>query len=88
MELMADARARRGKHHAVAFRERAQKTVVIGIAEARLQGVVIRIAHGKPRAHPVDVHGFKLETGHRARRVLGQGLIHAHSDFGAGAHCA
>ncbi|MPN65081.1 hypothetical protein SDC9_212860 [bioreactor metagenome] len=45
--------------------------VVIGIFKPGLQHVVVDIGDRELCLDPADVHGLKLQVGHRAGRVLG-----------------
>lgn len=66
---MTDSVSRTGKIDAVFFRDRANKTMVVGILKARLQRIMVYVCHGALRADALDAHALKFEIRHRARRV-------------------
>ncbi len=83
MYLMANAVARPGKHYTVFLRHALEITVVVGVFKTDLDGIVVDIADRQLSFHLRDVHGFKLQIGHGARGVLGEGLVDANADFPA-----
>lgn len=88
MQLVTDAVAGGGEDDAVPGRHCAQKAMVVRIAEAHLQGVVIDVAHRKVGAHPVHPHGLELKVRHGPRGVLREGLVDAQGNGGTGCHVA
>ena len=85
---MADAGAWRRKNDAIPGCDGSQKSVIVGILETHLNGVVVHIADRKFCFDPVYVHGLKLEIGHGACGILGQSLVNAQRNFTAGSHIA
>ena len=86
MQLVTDARSGRGIHCPECPGDRTQKTMIVRIAEPHLQSIVIYIADREFRFYPRHAQCFKLEPRHSARRILGEGLIHAKPDFTTGRH--
>lgn len=85
---MTDSVSRTGKIDAVFFRDRANKTMVVGILKARLQRIMVYVCHGALRADALDAHALKFEIRHRARRVLRERLVDFQGDFLSGLHFA
>ena len=75
-----------GEHDAVFGGNAAQVAVVVGVAEAHLQGVVVHVADREFGLDPGQTDGLPLQVGHGARGVLGQGLVYRDGHFLAGAH--
>ena len=88
MHLVADAVAGPGEVHAVLARNGLQITVVVRVFKAGLQCVVVDIGDAQLGPDALYAHRFKLEIGHRARRVLRERLVYAQRDLAAGRHIA
>jgi len=57
--------------------------VVVGVLGARLERVVVDVAHGEARARPVEAERLELEKGERAGGVLREGLVDPQRDLPA-----
>jgi len=55
--------------------------VVIRVFKADLNRVVIHIAHGQIGLDTIKAHALELQIGHRAGRVLREGLIDTDREF-------
>ena len=88
MHLMADAVAGTGEADAVLFGDTADVAVVIRIFKAGLQGVVVDVGDRQLGTHTLGAHCLKLQIGHGAGCILGQGLVDAQADFRADRHIA
>lgn len=62
--------------------------MIIRVAEAHLQGVVVNIADRQIGADLANADGLVLKPCHGSGGVLGQGLIDAKTDLLAGNHLA
>ena len=72
VHLMADAIAGTGEMHTVLGGDSLQITMVVGILETALQGVVINIGDGELGLDSGDAHGLKFQVSHGAGGVLGR----------------
>ena len=81
MELVADAVAALGVDDAVLFGDRLEEVVVVGVLETDLDRVVVDVGDRDVGLHVRNVHRLELKIGHRARRVLRQGLINVNAQL-------
>ena len=81
LHLMTDTVAGLTQIDTVLFRHGGNILMVVGVFEARLQGIMVDIRHAAFRFHPIHAHSLQLQVGHGSRRVLRQGLIDSNSDF-------
>ena len=79
VQLVADAGAGRRKHQTILGGDGAQKAMVIGVAKARLQSIVVHITDRKPGFNSGHAYGLKLQIGHGPGGVLRQRLVNAQS---------
>ncbi len=88
MNLMADTVAGAREPDTVLFCHRTDKTVVVRVFEAALQGVVIDVCNRALRFNAVYAHCLKLQICHGSRCVLREGLVDTKSYFRALCHLA
>ena len=88
MDLVADAVTRPGKVNTVLFGNGLDKPVIVSVFEPALQGVVIDVCHTTLSFYPGYTHGLKLQVGHGAGGVLGEGLVNAQTNVFTHVHLA
>ena len=88
MDLMADAVAGLREEQASLFGDALDKSVVVGVLKAGLEGVVVYVSHRQLGAYTLNAHCFKFKIRHGARCVLSKGLINSQTYLGAGDHFA
>ncbi len=85
VNMVRHAVSRRREDDAVAGGRGEEEAVVVRILEIGLDEVVVDVAHGELRLHPVDPEGLELEVSHGSRGVLGESLVYAQADLPSGA---
>ena len=65
---------------------RLQVAMIVRVAEVALKHVVVHVADRQLNAHAGQPHGFELEPGHGACRVLGERLVYGDGNLFARRH--
>ena len=80
MDLVADAVSRPRIDDAEPGGRALEIEVVVVVLKADLERIVVHVADREVGLDPAEAQGLELEKGHRARGVLGEGLIDADAD--------